>query len=577
MKKINRAGKKLFFLNDIFLVILLCFVANNVLHKREYEINKTPIYADGRGYYEYLPALFIYNDITLTYLDTLESEFYTKESTIPIFTELKSGERLNKYFVGTALMQAPFFFIAHSIAKSSDNYVADGFSSIYQKWISYAAIFYLFLGMLCLRLLFQSYQVNNWWIFFCQLTILFATPLTHYVIYDAAYSHVYSFFLIALFLLLVRRYFQSNKGIFILFALLVFGLITIVRPINILVLLFTPLLTDSLRVYLSKVASIFKSHLKYFLMGFVLMGLIFSIQFYISYLQTGNSLNYNYGNEGFDFLNPNLYDFLFSYRKGFFLWTPIWFIIFIFALFILLVQKKYYHFTTFMVGFVLLVYVLSSWNAWSYGGSIGQRPMIDFYAAFSLLLIPISVNKLKFYSIVLLLLTPVFIYVMQIQTYQYLKAIILQDGMDKEKYWEVFLETSDKYSWYFLRKELPVGSMLSDTLLMQNLNIKNKIEFKVLPVFQLNTSKQKAKIGELNFKLDREADKEYFQVYLYDSQDSCVLVNYCNFFYNQQGKIVSYRFKLPGNDTYKLQLTLSRVKKPIEISDIRFLTYKKQK
>ncbi|MCO5258654.1 MAG: hypothetical protein M9916_00740 [Crocinitomicaceae bacterium] len=573
---INKVLIKLPFLREVLLVIILLFVANNFLYKKNLDNKEIFILADGRGYYEYLPALFIYHDIKLDYLDTIQTDFYTQENTLPIFLDFNSGKRINKYYIGTALMQSPFFFIAHQLAKSSNLYKADGYSLIYQKWILYSTIFYMFLGMICLRLFLKTYQINSWWIFISQLILLFATPLLYYTIYDPAYSHTYSFFLIGWFLLAVRNYFISEKPINLVIALFVFGLITIVRPINILIILFTPLLANSPSEFLSKVVQLFKSHIYYFLIGVLLCVLLFSMQFYILYLQTGNPLNYNYGEEGFNFSSPHIIDFLFSYRKGFFLWTPIWFVLFVLGFIHLFLQKKFYHLIAFLSAFMLLVYVLSSWYAWSYGGSIGQRPMIDFYAAFSFLFIPIFVQGNKLSKIFLLLCTPFLIFVMQIQIFQYIKAIISWDYMDKEKYWEVFLNTNEKYSWYFSKIEIKVGENISDTLLIEKIDFKKKIDNLDLQTFKLNKIDTTAKVGELSFNIDRIADREVFQTIFLDSLDNVLYLDYCNFFYNQTGDVVRYKFNLPENAYLidKVKLIINRVESSIKIDSIRFLTYK---
>ena len=180
------------FVSASFIIVLLLFVHNNFLYKKSITANDLYISADGRGYYEYLPAFFLYDDLNLHYLDTLQTPLYSAEYAdhiFPIQTEL--GHRINKYFVGTALLQAPFFGIAHWVASSSDSlHPSDGYSLPYQKGIFAAALFYLFLGLVGIRYLLQTYFVSGIWIFIVQLALVFATPLLHYTIYDSAYSHV---------------------------------------------------------------------------------------------------------------------------------------------------------------------------------------------------------------------------------------------------------------------------------------------------------------------------------------------------------------------------------------------------
>ena len=92
---INKIGDK-FFLKELFLVLTLLFVYNNFMYKKEVLIN-----ADGRGYYEYLPALFIYDDIHFGYLDTLETDYYDLEQMKGMYQNPLFERPINKYFAGT--------------------------------------------------------------------------------------------------------------------------------------------------------------------------------------------------------------------------------------------------------------------------------------------------------------------------------------------------------------------------------------------------------------------------------------------------------------------------------------------
>ena len=47
--------------------------------------------------------------------------------------------------------------------------------------------------------------------------------------------------------------------------------------------------------------------------------------------QTGSWVVYSYKDEGFDFMHPHFWEFLFSFQKGWLLWSPIIGIAFFFA------------------------------------------------------------------------------------------------------------------------------------------------------------------------------------------------------------------------------------------------------
>lgn len=564
------------FFKELLIVLILLISYNNFLYKKNPDKKEVFINADGRGYYEYLPALFIYDDIHLAYIDTLQTEYYEIEHNKLLYKYQENGLRINKYFVGTALFQSPFFLVAHFTSSKADSiHPDDGFSLPYQRAIWYAAIFYMFLGMVCIRLLLQTYNMNGWWIFFIQIATLFATPLLHYTVYDSAYSHVYSFFLISWLMYTVRKYFITNQSNYLFLSLVILGFITIVRPVNLLVLIFTPLLTDHLSEFIRNIQRLFTQHYYALLFGVVCYGVIVSIQLYISYLQTGNPFNYSYGEEGFDFTHPRFVDFLFSYQKGFFLWTPWWLLVFIIGLICWVYKKIYYQAIAFLLAFLIVVYVLSSWHSWSYGGSIGQRPMIDFYGAFILVLLPVFSKRQYAMKGILVISLPLLVVLMQIQTFQYVKAIILLDGMNKELYWKSFLITDEKYSWYFYRSSPEIKDIQSERLLLKEIIIPAVQQQFYVQTFNIPSPDTLASGGEIKFRLNREADREFIVIELLNSMGQVVSENSHNVFHSQYGDDVVLRFKLPekSQDITQIRFAVSNVNQPLKIEGITFSTF----
>jgi hypothetical protein len=125
---------------------------------------------------------------------------------------------------------------------------------------------------------------------------------------------------------------------------------------------------------------------------------------------------------------------MFSYRKGFFVYTPLLFVA-IFG-FIYLYKDKY-RFYTLLFFLIIVIYVLSSWWMWYYGGSFSQRVMIEYYIYFFILFaLLLQKSKLRKF---LFTLTFLLIVVCQIQTYQYAKGYLHWSDMNKEWYWKNFL------------------------------------------------------------------------------------------------------------------------------------------
>ena len=90
-----------------------------------------------------------------------------------------------------------------------------------------------------------------------------------------------------------------------------------------------------------------------------------------------------------------------------------------------------------MLFLFLVIYILSSWWMWYYGGSFSQRVMIEYYIyffiPFSMLLQKITFHKMATFLIIFLII------VCQIQTYQYQRGYIHWSEMNKERYWNNFL------------------------------------------------------------------------------------------------------------------------------------------
>ena len=94
------------------MVIIALFVINNYLVRPEFFIK-----ADGKGYYDYLPAAFIYNDLNFEYTDTLQTEFYDQKSYTSGYLHTVNGHQINKYFPGVAVLWMPFFAAAEKVSE----------------------------------------------------------------------------------------------------------------------------------------------------------------------------------------------------------------------------------------------------------------------------------------------------------------------------------------------------------------------------------------------------------------------------------------------------------------------------
>jgi len=152
-------------------------------------------------------------------------------------------------------------------------------------------------------------------------------------------------------------------------------------------------------------------------------------------------LVYSYEGEGFDFLHPNLWGYLFGFRKGFFVYTPIFLPVLLTSVFVLWKTNRYKLFTL-MLPIYLVWHIAASWWCWWYGNGYSQRPMVDFMFILSLL-VCIGFDYFHKYQKVLAMVFVVFIIITQIQTYQARYGLILPDMMTKELYIQEFLNISN--------------------------------------------------------------------------------------------------------------------------------------
>lgn len=88
-----------------------------------------PTHSDGNGYYMYLPAFFVYHDPGMHFLDRLTEDISGFSGT---FFPMDTGQVVDKYTMGVAILQLPFFLAADILTKIFQPGAADGFSALYQ-------------------------------------------------------------------------------------------------------------------------------------------------------------------------------------------------------------------------------------------------------------------------------------------------------------------------------------------------------------------------------------------------------------------------------------------------------------
>jgi hypothetical protein len=388
------------------------------------------INGDGMDYYSYLTSAFITKDIQ--HLNT-ENQFVV---------ETKTGN-INLHPVGVALLQLPFFMIGYLSANISHANL-DGYSLPFQLSISASALFYLLLGF---WFIYKTLVNKGYTAIISVITIVslfFGTTLINYAINEPAMSHVYSFSLIAMFVFFNQRFAKQYSSRDLFFIALIFGLIVLVRPINILVLLAVPFFYGSfadLKTRLNETIS----NKRNVLIATLIFLAVFSLQSIVWYIQTNEFFQYSYKGNGFYFSKPQVWNMLFGFNSGIAIYMP-FFLLMSVALVILFKLNRYKAVSIFIFAGTSL-YIYSSYWGWTYFDGIGTRVFVDYASIVALgfagILNHLTSRKARVY---IGAFTIVCIVYNMIICYQYKQGIIQACGMNFEKYKYVFLKTNAKYN-----------------------------------------------------------------------------------------------------------------------------------
>jgi hypothetical protein len=393
-----------------------------------------PIAGDGEGYYAYLPALFIYHDGRYSFAKDIETKYYS-EGRFSMFVSDETGN-VNKYFPGAALLWSPFFALAHFTTWVTGG-STDGYSDYYQLFVILAAYFYLWLAC---KLLLRILLLLNISLSSARLSVLF-TLLSGFLVYNIVFIpsliHLYNFFLINLFVWLLLKCRQTGHLRYFHLAILTGAIATIARPSNAIVYLLIP-------VFIKKeiIQQLLKS--RCILLTMLATAVVFTIPLLLYEWQSGSFFRYSYGNETFHFTHPEILNTLFSYRRGFFVYSPIMLISM--AGWYFLFKSKQDYALKLMLFYALVIYIVSSWWCWWYGLSYGQRAFADFYFINAVLLGILFdyFHKNRSALVPLIIVCTLTVPINLIQTYQHYCNILEVDNITAKEYWSKFLRLDIK-------------------------------------------------------------------------------------------------------------------------------------
>jgi hypothetical protein len=422
-------------------VLLLLTMFNNSFWKKSHIL-----VWDVYGYSQYLSAGFIYKDIKdpvelyeidSIYSPTGGSHYYGRHC-----ATVGCKSVAFKYTMGNAVMMAPFYLTAHAITRNSNSFPADGYSEPYQFAVSLSTLFWATCGLSVLALLLLRWFTPV----VTGITILLIGLGTNYFYYaslESGMTHIPAFFCFALALLAMFKWLEQKSWLYAGIFGLTTGLVALIR---------LPDLVFGIIPALLFVKAFFEAHGKdkktLFLqaaMVVVVIATVFAPQMVYWKYVAGTWFHYSYLDERFYFNDPHVMDGLFSYRKGWLLYTPV--MLFALAGIAVAVVKDRWLGIGILLYTAVNIYVVFSWQTWWYGGSFGARALIQSYA---ILAIPLAYvitalipafgsgkrgSKTLASAVVVLL---VFFTALNLfQTYQYKVGTLHYDSMSKKAYWEI--------------------------------------------------------------------------------------------------------------------------------------------
>lgn len=345
-------------------------------------VSKPTIRSDGKGYYLYLPSVFIYHDLTMQWTQPLRQTDHPDPTGREWYgtTLYSQGKYFDKYTIGQSILWAPFFLAAHVLTLVS-GHPATGFTALYQASIGLAAAFYAALGCVLMYLMLQRYFSRKV-AYFVVLTILLGTNMLSYATYDSSFTHVYSLCLIAAILYLLPKWYSNMTYRTSILLAILFALNVLVRQTNIILFLVIVLWGISSRVKLQqRIELLWRQRLKLVAMLGIGLLVISPQLLYWKYI-TGHWLIFSYRDEGFNFLHPQMLNVLFSAQRGVFFWAPV--LLLALLGFVLLYRYLRDWAIPIYVFLPIWLWVISSWHSWSFGLAYGHRAFIDLFPLFAL-------------------------------------------------------------------------------------------------------------------------------------------------------------------------------------------------
>jgi hypothetical protein len=395
--------------------------------------SKWPIQMDANGYYLYLPAIFVYDDLRyLAFVDNMPVQFDRKY----FLYKGSSGGYMTKYSPGMAILELPFFLSAHALARVT-GWDTSGYSPPYRLAIAISSLFYSCLGLWIISILLARYYRR--FVVNAVILILFlGTNLFFSTVIQAGVTHNYLFMVFAFMLICLDNWRIRQKNTDFALACACVGFSALIRPTEILCGLVPLVYFWNIRKPAISLPWI-KANIATLFFG-ILAFLVFLAPVFLYWkYATGSWIAYTYEQEGFYFDRPSqIWYGLFGFRKGWFSYTPLAALALAGCFWLRKDRNLSIINSSLAIYLPVNLFIVLSWYGWWYGGCFGNRalvPVLAFLAVPLAALLDALFQRKKLFSvafIAILMLLNVF------QTFQYQRQIMHMDSMTWQAYLYIF-------------------------------------------------------------------------------------------------------------------------------------------
>ncbi len=397
---------------------------------------------DSWGYYVHLPSSFLYQDVGDYKECSAAWRVYNPRADDPGENLLSSpiGKKVIKYPVGVAIMEAPFFVAAHVFCLVS-GVSADGFSWPYMFFVGIASLIYAVWGIWLLLLALKPYFKNETTRLLVGATIGLATNLLYSSTYTVGMSHPFLFFLYALMLLGIVRFYEKPSAKGAIWVGASAGAIALTRSPEVICVLIPLLWGINTWADIPRRFRLIGMHFGKVALAVLAFLLMLAPQAIYWKFVSGQWWYNGYQGEHFDWANPHILDGLFHYRNGWLIYTPVM----AFSLLGIFWLRK--HATDARLAILCFLplhwYIIYSWWCWNYINGFGSRPMVEILPllAFPLAAITEFARQKRWSSILGIALLAFFSWLNIFQTWQVSKGLLLSEATNRAYYKAIFGRT----------------------------------------------------------------------------------------------------------------------------------------